>query len=99
MPARVCSSELLVSKLAEAAFSSLVRLESAEVVRLIDVAPDSAPQQVFCCGSVPDLAAELWAAALPDQEVAQLQTFFALSRAEPVRAPRSSVCVKEQPYA
>jgi len=99
LPARVCSSKLLVSKLAEAAFSCLVRLGSVAVARSLDAARDSAPQQAFCCGSVQDLSAELWAAALPDQEVAQLQTFFALSRAEPVRPPHSSVCVKEQPYA
>jgi hypothetical protein len=55
--------------LAEAAFSSLARLESAAVVRLLDAAPDSAPQQVFCCGSVQDLSVELRPAALPDQEV------------------------------
>jgi hypothetical protein len=99
LPVGACSSELLVSKLAEAAFSSLVRLGSAAVVRSLDAAPGLASQQVFCGGSVQALSAELWAAALPDQEVAQLQTFSALCRAEPVRAPHSSVCVKEQPSA
>jgi len=66
LPAGACSSELLVSKLAEAAFSSLVRLKSAEVVRSLDAASDSAPQQALCCGSVQDLSVELWGAALLD---------------------------------
>jgi len=94
--ARACSSGLLVSTSAEAAFSEQARPELAAAVHSLGAAPDSARAQALCRRSAPDFPGEpSEPAAVADLAAAQLQA-FAVSQPVLVEPLPSSVCAKEQ---